>query len=149
MDCIIKEIKIEEINSIRPLWEKLNKIHLDDSTYFKEHYQSFTFEKRCKSFLEMDPAYVKIKAFENSQGTVVGYCIATAVNGTGEIESLFVDDNYRKQGLGKKLVEHTLAWLKANHCVTIGVSVAEGHESVFDFYKQFGFYPRRIYLQMK
>ena len=29
------------------------------------------------------------------------------------------------------------------------VSVAEGHESVFDFYRKFEFYQRMTYLQLK
>jgi len=42
----IKAIKRNEIISIKALWEGLNAQHLSKSTYFKDHFSRFTFEKR-------------------------------------------------------------------------------------------------------
>ena len=44
----IVKINKNEIHQIRPMWEELNKIHGQLSTHFKEHFLSFTFEKRMK-----------------------------------------------------------------------------------------------------
>ncbi|AKL95822.1 hypothetical protein CACET_c23760 [Clostridium aceticum] len=43
MDFKLKVIKIEELYLIKELWEKLNRLHMKDSKFFKEHYATFTF----------------------------------------------------------------------------------------------------------
>lgn len=39
VNCEILVIGKKQINSIKTLWEKLNEIHLKDSTHFKDHYK--------------------------------------------------------------------------------------------------------------
>jgi GNAT superfamily N-acetyltransferase len=43
----------------------------------------------------------------------------------GEIESVFVDDAYRSQGIGTDLGTRALAWLETNGSVRNRVTVAE------------------------
>ena len=87
--------------------------------------------------------------FPTGNDTPVGYCISTVNHTVGEIDSLFVEEDYRRHGYGGMLVDHSLSWMKRKGCTTIRVAVADGHESVFGFYQQFGFYPRLTYLQLK
>jgi ribosomal protein S18 acetylase RimI-like enzyme len=149
MEVRVKDINKNQLYMIKGLWEKLNEIHLKDSTFFKDHYQTFTFEKRCEKFLKMSDKTLKIQILESNNVVPVGYCMSTIDKEVGEIESLFIDEAYRHNNLGKQLVENAIKWMKDNHCTKIGVSVAQGHESVVDFYKQFGFYQRLTYLQLK
>lgn len=137
-----------QLNLIKELWEKLNIIHLNDSNYFKDHYQTFTFEKRCEKFNLIDDNNIRIEIIED-RGKLLGYCISTIENGNGEIDSLFVEEQYRKYGYGSQLLENAVKWFKHNNCNKIVVSVAEGHESVFEFYKKHKFYPRFTYLYLK
>ncbi|MBN1534850.1 MAG: GNAT family N-acetyltransferase [Spirochaetes bacterium] len=138
----------ERIETIRPLWEKLNELHLRDSTYFKDHFGTFTFQRRCEKFAAMDEGDVMIEVVEED-GKAVGYCISTMEQEKGEIDSLYVEEDYRRHGYGGRLVERSLRWLREKGCARIVVSVAEGHESVFGFYRAFGFYPRVTVLQLK
>lgn len=148
VNCEILVIGKKQINSIKTLWEKLNEIHLKDSTHFKDHYRYFTFEERCEKFDEIKNSNIRIEVIIDNNKTV-GYCISTIEKNTGEIDSLFIEQEYRKFGFGRQLVENSIKWLKANECKKIMVSVAEGHESVFDFYRKFEFYQRMTYLQLK
>ncbi|AKL95821.1 hypothetical protein CACET_c23750 [Clostridium aceticum] len=43
----------------------------------------------------------------------------------------------------------SIDWLKGESCKKIFVAVADGHESLFDFYMKQGFYPRLTYLELK
>jgi ribosomal protein S18 acetylase RimI-like enzyme len=138
-----------ELPKIKKLWEKLNAVHLSESRHFQEHYRTFTFEKRCEKFLEMSPENIRIEVATADESEPVGYCISTFERHVGEIESLYLEPEIRKNGIGGRLVENAIAWLKANGCEKIQVSVAEGHESVFRFYEKFGFYPRLTILQWK
>jgi diamine N-acetyltransferase len=148
MNYQIRNIKKSDIELIKPLWEKLNRMHLEDSRYFKDHFRNFTFEKRKEKFNEMDDKNMLIDTVFFDEKPV-GYCISSIANQCGEIESLFIEEEHRKSGSGRNLVENAVKWMKSNNCRKIGVSVAEGHESVFGFYRKFGFYPRMTYLELK
>lgn len=78
----------------------------------------------------------------------VGYCIST-INSepAGEVDSFFVEEQYRKQGLGDKLMQRALEWLDINKAKTKIIVVAEGNENVLEFYRRYGFYKRRIVLE--
>ena len=54
---------------------------------------------------------------------------------------------YRKTGIGKQLLDKAILWLKSNNTETQKLLVGVGNEQVFDFYKQFDFYPLHIVLQ--
>jgi diamine N-acetyltransferase len=68
---------------------------------------------------------------------------------TGEIESVFVRERYRAMGVGSTLVASALAWLDEHGSVRNRVSVADGNEDVFAFYRKFHFYRRMTVLEQK
>ncbi len=142
----IRAITRDEINCIRTLWENLNAYHLLKSTDFKDHFSKFTFEKRIQNLEKRDRfiAYVAEVDYES-----VGYCIATVDGLIGEIDSIFVNERYRGQGTGEKLISLALEWLERNECETIKVCIAKGNENVLNFYRKFGFAERMIVMQKK
>lgn len=144
----IKTIHPNEIIHIQNLWEKLNKIHLNDSKNFKDHFENFTFKDRCQDLISKDISTIRIDVLYDTTKPV-GYCISTITKKCGEIESLFVEESYRKLGYGKELVNNSINWLESNDCEKIEVSVAAGHESVLGFYEKFDFYPKMISLRRK
>ena len=148
MNLEIEEISVNQIHTIKNLWLKLNDIHMHDSTYFKDHFHNFTFEERCQKFSYYKRNKLKIDVLKNNLH-LVGYCISTIDGNTGELDSLFIESEFQKYGFGQKLVDRSISWLKHYGCVKIHVSVAEGHESVLEFYKRFGFYPRMTQLVLK
>lgn len=111
--------------------------------------KSITFEKRCEKFLSMDTKDIYIEVVEDEKQSIIAYCISTMEKEVGEIDSLFIEEEYRKNGLGKKLIRNATKWLKSKRCKRILLAVADGHEDVFNFYMKNGFYPRFTYLELK
>lgn len=148
MGLIIEELQRNQITTLKKLWTKLNEQHLNNSTHFKDHYRNFKFEERFSKFSEYESDKIKIDVLKDKELNV-GYCISTIDDTKGELDSLFIDSKYRKFGYGQKLAERSIIWLKKNNCHKIIVSVAEGNESVLDFYKKLGFFPRLTSLQLK
>lgn len=74
----------------------------------------------------------------------VGYSIATIDGQAGEIDSLFVTQDFRGHNIGEKLTQDALQWLQAQHPKTLRVNVAEGNEAALEFYRKFGFNERYI-----
>jgi ribosomal protein S18 acetylase RimI-like enzyme len=103
-----------------------------------------TFEKRLQPLKKRERLIVYV-AEDNDEA--VGYCVATVDGLAGEIDSLFVTEPCRGKGLGEKLISLALKWLEEQDCETVTVAIAEGNESVLDFYRKFGFAERLIVMQ--
>ncbi len=148
MELNIEEIDVKDIHLIKELWNKLRIMHKEDSTYHKDHFNNMTFERRIKKFKTINPENIKIDVLKNNK-KLVGYCISTVQDNIGELDSLYITEDFRQYKMGYKLVENSIAWLKSKPCDKIQVAVAQGHESVFGFYEKFGFYPRITMLTLK
>lgn len=142
----ITKIDIKELSQIRPMWEELNKIHGKLSTYFKNHFESFSFEERQKQLLKKTYIAAFVARIENLN---IGYCIASIENGIGEIDSIYIDQKYRNQSIGESLLSEAEIWLNSKEIDKVRICVAEGNESVFNFYNKQGYYQRFTVLEKK
>lgn len=143
-----RDVSTSEIGIIKPLWEALNRMHLEDSVHFKDHYRAFTFERRVESLLGAAHEGIKITvAFSGTEA--LGYCVSTAEGASGEVESLFLDESIRGLGIGGTLVESHIAWMRARGCARIRVGVSHGHDLPLDFYRKHGFRERLTVLELK
>lgn len=139
----------ELLDLVQPLWEKLNKHHEINSSYFSDRFRDFKFEVRKAKFINNNNLEVKIDlARDTEKNLYIGYCISTINKElVGEIDSLFVEEEYRKYGLGGKFMNGALEWLDSKQAKTKIIGVAEGNENVLEFYKRYGFYKRRVILE--
>lgn len=132
--------KEELLDEVKPLWEKLNNHHKSKTLFFHSKFESFTFEKRRESLLK-DDIKINIVLARNEENNInIGYCIATKNNeGIGEIQSIFIDGNFRGYNIGQKLIEESLSFLERENAEKILIGVASGNEEVISFYEKFGF----------
>jgi ribosomal protein S18 acetylase RimI-like enzyme len=143
---------IDEIDLIRPLWEQLNQYHHTRATHFRKHYERMTFGDRKLHFQDIATAgnLCLDLAADPATGTCVGYCVSSlSAEKTGEVESLFVEEAYRSAGVGTALVARGLAWMDSCGAVRKRVSVGNGNEAAWAFYRKFGFFPRMTILEQK
>ena len=68
----IKQIRKNQINKIKPLWDELKRIHLENSVHFKEHFNSFTFEERINKFVKINENNIFIVIAKEESGDVIG-----------------------------------------------------------------------------
>jgi len=140
------ELGPESIDLIRPLWEGLNQHHLVRSPNFRGHYEQMTFEARKKDLLKKEKMLVMLAG---NGDRPIGYCVCTiSAEGDGEIDSIYVEDGYRRSGIGEELMRRAIAWLDAGGAKRKIVAVAAGNEAAIPFYESFGFVPRMTVLQM-
>lgn len=141
----------ELLEAVKPLWEKLNEHHKNNSTDFSEVYEAFTFEDRSKKFYSSEIGNVNIELVKDAEkGKFIGYCISTiSKEFVGEIDSLYIDNDYRSLGIGDNLMERAIQWLDNNNVKKKIIGVAAGNEKVLEFYKRHGFYKRTTILEQK
>ncbi|RPI76718.1 MAG: GNAT family N-acetyltransferase [Desulfobacteraceae bacterium] len=137
----------ELLDEVKPLWEKLNEQHALDSTHFSTLFRKRGFAERKESLLENKIAVRVEMARETNSGRLVGYCIGTVnQKEVGEIDSIFIDIDFRGMGIGDVFMRRALEWMETRAVQSKMLTVAEGNERVFAFYKRYGFYPRTIVL---
>ncbi|WP_367888864.1 GNAT family N-acetyltransferase [Paenibacillus sophorae] len=64
----------------------------------------------------------------------------------GELDSIFVLQDFRGSGIGQELMTLSLGWFKTNSIENIAISVLFGNDEALPFYEKFGFYPRTYVL---
>jgi diamine N-acetyltransferase len=143
IDC--RALDLDQIDLIRPLWEKLNAQHAGISANFSEELRVRCFEDRKAELLaegkKLQILLVTCPGGEN----VIAYSIASlASSGEGEIDSLFVEEEHRGSGIGTDLVRSALAWLDERGATTKSVVVLFENTEALSFYARFGFHPRNV-----
>ncbi len=138
---------IELIDKMKEMWEAQRDYHGEVSTYFSDTFNQLDFETRKKSLVKSKKHMKLILAKDKDY---IGYCISTLdAEKVGEVFSLYVKPDYRGQSIGEDLMNSSLAWMKTQNAKKIHLSVAEGNERVYKFYKKFGFYPYTTSFEMK
>lgn len=76
----------------------------------------------------------------SANGKDIAYCLSTIfANREGEIDSFYVSDNFRSQGIGKLLLDKTMHWFADQSVNSITVDVLAGNAAAQKFYQQHGF----------
>lgn len=134
---------------IEPLWTRLNEHHELNTRYFKGFYRCYSFGDRIRA-LEKKAREGELRleiARETEACRAVAYCVASlSAERVGEIDSVFVDEEHRLQGIGSGLVKRCIAWMEEGGAKRKTVIVADGNDEAWRFYQRFGFYPRALVL---
>lgn len=62
---------------------------------------------------------------------------------------LYVDPNYRRQGIGKALMESAQTWAKEHGYTQIGLQVFTNNQPAIELYQQLGYQPRSISMMLE
>ncbi|HDR7603552.1 GNAT family N-acetyltransferase [Bacillus mycoides] len=145
-----KYITLNEIEIIRDSLDKLHEYHNSKSKYFSGDYPRMTFEERIEDY-KKNSKYGEYRIellIELETDNILGFCIAYSKSVSGKIEVLFVDEKYRRNRFGLKLMNSAVEWFKEKQVDDIELIVVYGNEAV-SFYQKLGFYPRSIIMTTK
>lgn len=67
----------------------------------------------------------------------------------GHISFMFIDENYRRKGVGKQLINEAKAWFKNQGLSYIELYVNEGNSNGLSFWKSVGFLDFQKFLRMR
>lgn len=141
MSIKIVEKNINDIELIKPLWEQLNELHYEKSVNFKKRFVNYKFEKRMEGIIKKaERGIIKLDIlFDDEKNKYVGYCLSSIEDFQGEIESIFIEKEYRKYGQGGKLIESALEWFKDKNISDIKINVVYNNSDALPFYERYGF----------
>lgn len=139
---------IELLDDIQPLWEKLNQHHKEISPHFSYEFQEYGFSRRKARLLQKyGNGQLRIDVTQSRARNIAYLISAVTEKGVGEIESIFVENEFRGQAIGDELMHRALAWLDEQNVHTKVIEVAVGNERAYAFYARFGFSPRVVTLK--
>ena len=144
------ELNKDQIDIIEPLWKKLRAHHRELSPYFPKKYIEFTFQERKEELLKKsENGTLRVDMVKDEEtGKFIGYCISSISDEfVGEIDSIYLDDEYRSSGIGNKLMERALKWMDEKGVKTKIIMVAAGNEDTLAFYSRYNFLPKHIILE--
>jgi GNAT superfamily N-acetyltransferase len=151
-----KVLPREELSRIEPLWDKLNDHHMKTSTHFEAYYGIFSFDQRMEKFedpslrVRIDVALIDDDPSKRSENVMIGYSLSSVTKrAEGELDSLFIERQYRRMGIGTNLAKRSFAWMDKEAALSKSLSVVYGNEEVLPFYRKFRFYPSRMELNQK
>ena len=141
----IREATKEDVPKILPVWRELMEFHVQrDACYTtcdgaEEAFSSYVCEN-----IEKDDAMVLVAQDDEK---IVGYCqclVAAnppvyAIKKYGNLADTAVLEQYRRNGIGKQMVEQAMEWFKAKGLERIQVRMAVTNEVSTRFWRKMGF----------
>ena len=138
----ISEGAAAELDLVQPLWEKLSRFEGNMSAKLKEYFYHRPFSKKKADILKITACgALKIDlARPLKSDQIVAYCVSTvSQTKIGSIESIYLEPDYRKQGLGRILFQRSLDWMEKLGIEKRQLWVVFENEPAIRFYQLFGF----------
>lgn len=148
----VRQASIHDLERI----QHLNKSLFEYETRFNTEYNLkwAHSEEGEQYFRKMIETGITLVAEVNS--SVVGYIVVAVFhqsfrreNPIAELENMFIDTEYRRKGIGKKLVEEARKIAMERGAKRLKVEASMKNEQAINFYKECGFEDFDIILQMK
>lgn len=140
---------LELIPMVEPLWEGLSEHHSNISKDFSESIRKRTFANRVADFEGKASNHIfriELIKIDNTRQPI-GYCISSLSNDLdGEVESIFIEDDYRGLNIGELLMKNALNWMDEHNAKSKRISVIAGND-VLKFYEKYGFKVRSYILE--
>jgi ribosomal protein S18 acetylase RimI-like enzyme len=138
-----------ELYLIQDLWKEL-RLHVKGHTeHFKDQFDKMPFDDR-KTFLlsKSKGGNLHLDLVKDNEKKIIAYCICTITNDkVGEIDSIYIKEEFRLQGIGNLLVKRAIKWMDENRAISKKILVTVGNDEAIRFYKNYGFQPRSLILE--
>lgn len=158
MKIKIRKPNLKDLPQLIPLWQKQYAYHHDlDSDYYVSNSAQLDekFKKYLTKAIEKDDPYILVAEKEGKLVGFVTYEKAEAdyfdTNFTehGDILELFVENTYRKKGIGKLLMDTVEKIFKDQGLDIINLQCSTFNKNALSFYKNLGLVNRQSLLYKK
>lgn len=140
MDIVIRKANIEDLRAIQELNNKLFELEYNNFDSSLKVGWSFTEqgEKYFRDIIENEIAFVAI-----ADNEIIGYLAGTVnkknsyvLKPTSELDNFYIEENYRKQGIGTKLVNEFKKYCLDKGIEEMRVTASSLNVNAIEFYKK-------------
>jgi ribosomal protein S18 acetylase RimI-like enzyme len=149
MTVEIRRATLKDIKEILPVWGQLAVFHSTlDPVFTPSPQWSREYGIYLRSLITRDDA---IAVVAKDEGEVVGYAVGRVTmlppffqeRYRGYIHDVFVKPQVRRHGVGRRLVDAILQWLRQQEVTLVELTVATNNEAI-TFWERLGF---SVYMQ--
>lgn len=123
----------------------------------KEGVDYYRWMKTATDFIEpvLSDKTNRIFVAEDENADFAGYVIVGETRnmfsptGYGFIYDIFVEENFRRKGIGSRLLKATMDFCKSRGLRTLKLEVAANNQPALELYDKMGFSPERFFLGKK
>ena len=151
---IVKDATRKDYKIVNRMLTKLNNYHAIHAPEYCAHIDRY-FTKKCFRALLNNTHKYFIAYIDDTPVGVVGVKISKQEKKQFVINELYVEDNYRKQGIGKTLLETAIKYAKRNieedksFSKMVSIGVFDFNKDAWTLYKKMGFVPQSHNLSYK
>ncbi len=120
-----------------PIFRNVTEQELADVARLEK--QNFSDPWSEKSLMETNEQPQAMIAVAEEAGRIAGYCILYYVVDEGEIARIAVDENFRRRGIGRGLLDYVCLQCEEKGVGRLLLDVRESNENAKQFYQQYGF----------
>ena len=149
MPVIYETGGVEFLDRIQGMWERLNAYQAEVSPDFPDTFKGRTMDSRRARWVASGVNGLRIR-MAVQDGKDLGYCLSfIGAKMDGVLESLFVDDSLRGQGVGLALSRDALDWFRERGAKSVDLEVTVGNDHAKGFYEKLGFRPFKLTMRLK
>ncbi len=141
----IREATIADVPGLVPVWREMMDFHAERDVFWKTREGAEdAFSKYVSENIKKDEALVLVaqnneKIVAYCQCLIVEYPPVLITKQYGNIVDLAVCENYRRNGIGEKMVKWAMEWFKTKGLERAEVRVAVTNEISMQFWRKMGF----------
>ena len=139
----------KDLKLISPLRLKQWQYHNRRSKYFGGLFLGLDIDEVNQRLIAKASGGLLVDLAKDAEtGNLVGYCL-TSINAErqGEVESIYLEPEYRHQYIGDKLMKRALDWMEKRAVKRKILVVGAGNEEVIAFYRHHNFEVRSIVME--
>jgi len=141
MDITIRNANNNDLDALDALLNGL--LDYESKRYGRNLKQNFEIENQFKRVIEDKQTHIILA--ENDSHEIIGYLYGfyiitfSSVISTANIADIFIKENYRHQGIGKRLIDNFKDWAIDNNMKYITISAFEANDQALSLYEKEGF----------
>ena len=159
MAIIIRRGIPADLKTVQHLNQELFKFEHDHGFYSDDSFNlDWPFEEAGRKYFHecLSASAISVVFIAEVDDKSVGYLAAAysdkafrSTNPIAELENMYVDEVYRRQGLGSRLVDSFKEWAKDNDVARIRVGAFSANDQALGFYRKCGFNDLEIHLEQR
>ena len=156
MDIKVVSYKEENQENLQKMMFDFQKfmIHIDTWKVFKfdKDYRDKATDELLKNIKEKKGKVYLAKSGNDFIGYIAGYIVPnkkdfeTYTWKRGYVDELYLEEKYRRLGIGKKLLGKIEDYFRSQKCDTIGFNALFANKNALEFYGKLGFEKRSLFL---
>lgn len=143
---IIRRMTFDDYEQVEALFQKLHNMHVDAEP---DLYKPLDCIHKKRDFKKLVKSKSKILLCAEDDGKIIGvsdtkFCTSGMTDiKMAFMDALYVEDDFRGKGIGKKLFCETEKIAKENGAKRLDLTVWEFNKDAISFYKSLGMQPQR------